>query len=77
VPAPATVELRGFPGTGSATHQRAGHAHRCVTSRRRWPAGAAFRDAIEAIGHGAGTRTLTDRPNLLRLLPVMPRSGGR
>lgn len=70
VPGPATAELlRGFPvrvGDGEAE---------LVT-----PTGAAILAAlvdpaqpvpplqIEAIGYGAGTRTLADRPNLLRLL---------
>ncbi|MBX3025891.1 nickel pincer cofactor biosynthesis protein LarC [bacterium] len=70
VPGPATVELlRGLPvrvGDGAAE---------LVT-----PTGAAIVAAlvdpaqplpplrIEAVGYGAGTRTLTDRPNVLRLL---------
>ncbi|MHB8380762.1 MAG: nickel pincer cofactor biosynthesis protein LarC [Candidatus Binataceae bacterium] len=70
VPAPATAELlAGFPlriGDGAAE---------MVT-----PTGAAFLKAlarpailplnfeIEKIGYGAGTRTLADRPNLLRMM---------
>lgn len=80
VPGPATVELlRGFPvrvGDG---------ASELIT-----PTGAAIVAAlvrpdqpvpplqIEAVGYGAGTRTLPDRPNVLRLLlaRVVPAAAG-
>lgn len=70
VPAPATVELlRGFAvrvGDGSGELVTPTGAAIVATLARR---GAALPPmSIDAIGYGAGTRTLADRPNLLRLL---------
>jgi hypothetical protein len=70
VPAPATVELlRGFAvrladGTGELVTPTGA----AIVAALATPGTALPPMAIEAIGYGAGTRTLADRPNLLRLL---------
>jgi uncharacterized protein (TIGR00299 family) protein len=70
VPAPATVELlRGFPvriGDGAGELVTPTGAAIVATLAR---AGEPLPPmAIAAVGYGAGSRTLADRPNLLRLL---------
>ncbi len=79
VPAPATVELlQGFSvryddGEGELVTPT-GAAIVAALGQSRLPAG--FR--IERVGYGAGTRTLHDRPNLLRLvLGETPSAGGQ
>ena len=70
IPGPATAELlRGFPtrvGDGdSELVTPTGAAIVAALARPGEPVPAL---RIEAVGYGAGTRTLADRPNLLRLL---------
>src|SRR5215470_7266616 len=68
VPAPATVELlRGFPvRIGDGTSELVTPTGAAIVAALA-RAGAALPPlAIEAVGYGAGTRTLSDRPNLLR-----------
>ena len=70
VPGPATAELlRGFPvrvGDGTGELVTPTGAAIVATLARAGAAVPPLR--IDAIGYGAGTRTLADRPNLLRLL---------
>ena len=80
VPGPATVELlRGFPvrvGDGaSELITPTGAASVAALAR---PGEVVPPLQIEAVGYGAGTRTLPDRPNVLRLLlgRVVPASAG-
>lgn len=70
VPAPATAELlAGFPvrlGDGAAEMVTpTGAAVLRATAR---PAAVPLGFEIERIGYGAGTRTLADRPNVLRVM---------
>lgn len=70
VPGPATAELlRGFPsriGDGDAELVTPTGAAIVATLARPGEVPPSLR--IEAVGYGAGTRVLADRPNLLRLL---------
>ncbi len=70
VPAPATAELlAGFPirlGDGAAEMVTPTGAALVRALGRPAPAPFAFQ--AERIGYGAGTRTLADRPNVLRLI---------
>ncbi len=70
VPAPATTELlAGFPiriGDGAAEMVTpTGAAVLCALAR---PAAIALTFEVERVGYGAGTRTLADRPNVLRIM---------
>jgi uncharacterized protein (TIGR00299 family) protein len=70
VPAPATAELlRGFPvriGDGGAEMVTPTGA--AVLKALAEPARLPLTMDVERIGYGAGTRTLEDRPNVLRIL---------
>ncbi|MBE3604009.1 nickel pincer cofactor biosynthesis protein LarC [bacterium] len=70
IPAPATAELlAGFPiriGDGAAEMVTPTGAALVRALGRPAPAPFAFR--AERVGYGAGTRTLADRPNVLRLI---------
>lgn len=70
VPAPATAELlAGFPlrlGDGAAEMVTPTGA--AIVRALARPAPLPFAFEIDRVGYGAGTRTLADRPNLLRLL---------
>jgi uncharacterized protein (TIGR00299 family) protein len=70
VPAPATAELlAGFPmrlGDGAAEMVTPTGA--AVLRALARPAATALTFEIERIGYGAGTRTLDDRPNMLRVM---------
>ena len=70
VPAPATAELlSGFPvrlGDGAAEMVTPTGA--AVLKALARPASFPLAFEIEKIGYGAGTRTLDDRPNVLRLM---------
>ena len=70
VPGPATAELlKGFPvrvGDGDSELVTPTGAAIVATLARPGEPMPSFE--IEAVGYGAGTRTLADRPNLLRLL---------
>jgi uncharacterized protein (TIGR00299 family) protein len=70
VPGPATAELlKGFPvrvGDGDSELVTPTGAAIVATLARPGEPVPSFE--IEAVGYGAGTRTLADRPNLLRLL---------
>jgi pyridinium-3,5-bisthiocarboxylic acid mononucleotide nickel chelatase len=70
VPAPATAELlAGFPmriGDGAAEMVTPTGA--AVLSALARPAAIPLAFEIERIGYGAGSRTLEDRPNLLRIM---------
>ena len=70
VPAPATVELlRGFPvRVGDGTGELVTPTGAAIVASLAKPGAALPPMRIEAVGYGAGTRTLADRPNLLRLL---------
>jgi len=70
VPAPATVELlRGFAvRIGDGIGELVTPTGAAIVAALAKPGTALPPMAIEAIGYGAGTRTLADRPNLLRLL---------
>jgi uncharacterized protein (TIGR00299 family) protein len=70
VPAPATVELlRGFPvRVGDGTGELVTPTGAAIVATLARPGAALPPMRIEAIGYGAGSRTLPDRPNLLRLL---------
>lgn len=70
VPAPATVELlRGFPvRVGDGTGELVTPTGAAIVAALAKPGMGLPPMAIEAVGYGAGTRTLADRPNLLRLL---------
>jgi uncharacterized protein (TIGR00299 family) protein len=69
VPGPATIELlRGFParagdGNGELITPTGAAIVRAIAR-----AGASPMLNVERVGYGAGTKTFTDRPNLLRLL---------
>ena len=70
VPAPATAELlAGFPlrlGDGAAEMVTPTGA--AVLNALARPASLPLEFDIEKIGYGAGTRTLEDRPNVLRIM---------
>jgi pyridinium-3,5-bisthiocarboxylic acid mononucleotide nickel chelatase len=70
VPAPATAELlAGFPirlGDGAAEMVTPTGA--AVLRALARPAAAALNFEVERVGYGAGTRTLDDRPNVLRIM---------
>ena len=70
VPAPATVELlRGFAvRVGDGSGELVTPTGAAIVAALARPGAALPPMSIDAIGYGAGTRTLTDRPNLLRLL---------
>jgi len=77
VPAPATAELlAGFPlrlGDGAAEMVTPTGAAVLKALARPAPLPLAF--DIEKIGYGAGTRTLEDRPNVLRVMIGQVQSG--
>lgn len=77
VPAPATVELlAGFPiriGDGEAELVTPTGA--AIVRALGRPAPSPFAFQAERVGYGAGTRTLADRPNVLRLMLGAPASG--
>ncbi len=70
IPAPATAELlAGFPiriGDGEAEMVTPTGA--AIVRALGRPAPSPFAFQAERVGYGAGTRTLTDRPNVLRLM---------
>jgi uncharacterized protein (TIGR00299 family) protein len=70
VPAPATAELlAGFPirlGDGAAEMVTPTGA--AVLRALARPAATALTFEVERVGYGAGTRTLADRPNVLRIM---------
>jgi hypothetical protein len=70
VPGPATMELlRGFPARiGDGTGEVVTPTGAAIVAALATPGEAAPPMRVEAIGYGAGTRTLPDRPNVLRLL---------
>jgi uncharacterized protein (TIGR00299 family) protein len=69
VPGPATVELlRGFPTRpGDGEGELVTPTGAAIVAALATP-GAAPDLQVAAVGYGAGTRTLRDRPNLLRLI---------
>lgn len=69
VPAPATVELlRGFPTRpGDGAGEMVTPTGAAIIAALATP-GPAPELRIQRVGYGAGERTLTDRPNLLRLV---------
>jgi hypothetical protein len=70
VPAPATVELlRGFAvRVGDGDGELVTPTGAAIVAALARPGAALPPLAIDAVGYGAGTRKLADRPNLLRLL---------
>jgi len=70
VPAPATVELlRGFAvRVGDGTGELVTPTGAAIVAALARPGAALPPLAIDAVGYGAGTRVLADRPNLLRAL---------
>ena len=70
VPAPATVELlRGFPvRVGDGTGELVTPTGAAIVAALARPGAALPPLRLDAVGYGAGTRTLADRPNLLRLM---------
>ncbi len=70
VPAPATVELlRGFPvRVGDGIGELVTPTGAAIVAALARPAEPPPAMRVEAVGYGAGTRTMADRPNLLRLL---------
>jgi uncharacterized protein (TIGR00299 family) protein len=70
VPAPATVELlRGFPvRVGDGDSELVTPTGAAIVSAFASPGEPLPPLCIEGIGYGAGSRALSDRPNLLRLL---------
>lgn len=70
VPGPATAELlRGFPvRVGDGAAELVTPTGAAIVAALARPGEALPPLAIEAVGYGAGTRVLGDRPNLLRLL---------
>ncbi len=70
IPAPATVELlKGFPvRIGDGTGEMVTPTGAAIVAALAVPGAALPPLQIEAIGYGAGTRTMPDRPNLLRLV---------
>ena len=80
VPGPATVELlRGFPvRVGDGASELITPTGAAIVAALARPGEVVPPLQIEAVGYGAGTRTLPDRPNVLRLLlgRVVPASAG-
>ena len=80
VPGPATVELlRGFPvRVGDGASELITPTGAAIVAALARPGEAVPPLQIEAVGYGAGTRSLADRPNVLRLLlgRVVPASAG-
>lgn len=70
VPGPATLELlRGFPvRPGDGTSELVTPTGAAIVSALATPGEPVPSMRVEAIGYGAGTRVLADRPNMLRLL---------
>lgn len=70
VPGPATAELlRGFPvRVGDGASELITPTGAAIVAALVDPAEPVPALRIEAVGYGAGSRTLADRPNLLRLL---------
>lgn len=70
VPAPATVELlRGFPvRIGDGIGELVTPTGAAIVATLARPGAAVPPLSVERVGYGAGTRTLADRPNLLRAL---------
>lgn len=70
VPAPATVELlRGFPvRVGDGEGELVTPTGAAIVSAFAAPGEPLPALRVEAVGYGAGSRVLSDRPNLLRLL---------
>src|SRR6185295_9990202 len=70
VPAPATMELlRGFPvRIGDGTSELVTPTGAAIIAAFATPGEALPPLRIEAVGYGAGSRVLSDRPNLLRLV---------
>jgi pyridinium-3,5-bisthiocarboxylic acid mononucleotide nickel chelatase len=70
VPAPATVELlKGYPvRIGDGEGELVTPTGAAIVSTFAKPGQVLPPLRVEAVGYGAGTRTLTDRPNVLRLL---------
>jgi uncharacterized protein (TIGR00299 family) protein len=70
VPGPATAELlRGFPTrVGDGDSELITPTGAAIVAALARPGEAPPLLRIEAVGYGAGSRTLADRPNLLRLL---------
>ncbi|MGH7786428.1 MAG: nickel pincer cofactor biosynthesis protein LarC [Candidatus Binatia bacterium] len=70
VPAPATAELlRGFPvRLGDGVGELVTPTGAAIVAALAQPGAPRPAMQVEAIGYGAGTRVLADRPNLLRLL---------
>lgn len=69
-PGPATVELlRGFPvRVGDGTSELITPTGAAIVATLARPDEPVPPLQVEAVGYGAGTRVLTDRPNVLRLL---------
>lgn len=74
VPAPATADLlRGFPvRLGDGEGELVTPTGAAIVAALAKPEAGPPPMAIEAVGYGAGTRQLSDRPNLLRLLLGRP-----
>jgi uncharacterized protein (TIGR00299 family) protein len=70
IPAPATLELlRGFPvRVGDGAGELVTPTGAAIIAALAKPAAAVPPMRIDAVGYGAGSRALADRPNLLRLL---------
>ena len=70
VPGPATAELlRGYPvRVGDGDSELVTPTGAAIIAALVDPAAPVPPLQVEAVGYGAGTRTLADRPNLLRLL---------
>ena len=70
VPAPATVELlRRFPvRLGDGIGELVTPTGAAIVAALAQPGAALPPISLEGVGYGAGTRTLADRPNLLRVL---------
>ena len=70
IPAPATVELlKQFPVRfGDGTGEMVTPTGAAIVAALATPGEIVPTMRVEAVGYGAGTRTLTDRPNLLRAL---------
>jgi uncharacterized protein (TIGR00299 family) protein len=70
VPAPATLELlKGFPvRLGDGVGELVTPTGAAIVAALVRPGEAVPPLGVEAVGYGAGTRTLPDRPNLLRLI---------
>jgi len=77
VPGPATAELlRGFPvRVGDGDAELVTPTGAAIVAALVDPAQPVPPLQIEAVGYGAGTRTLADRPNILRLLLAQVATG--